>query len=280
MSNFSQDQQSGPFKMRLFRYWKSGTFEVIIDGQPARIKCIAGSNESLHDAEQLCAQKAERVQKIIDGTVSREWGYDRPIREEIIREIDSDNVITRNYYGALILNTTSVTIFDIDDHKKSFWQLLGLKKFNKKAEIINTLRTLHHQDALPGTTWRIYETTKGIRLIVLGRYIEPDSAEFHKFSQQIGADSLYNMLCAKQNCYRARLTPKPFRMHINTIKYRCPVPEGEETRYREWVAEYERVSAEFGVCRLIETLGNSLADNSIVDLHDRYCLNESASRLA
>lgn len=277
MNNFKDDFNGG---MRLYRYWKTIDFEIFIDGAPHIIKCTAGSNHSLDDAAERCAQKAERVQKIINNQVKRDWKYERPIREEIVKEIDSDNIVTRNYYGALVLNTTSLSIFDIDQYQKSFWETLSFKKIDNKTGIIGKLRDLFNANALPGTTWRIYETTKGIRLIVLGQYIQPSSKLFEEFSKKINADNLYAFMCQKQNCYRARLTPKPFRMKIDCIKYRCPIPDGQETAYRSWVANYERESQNYAVCRLVDVLGTGSSDNFMVNFHDQLCLNDNANKLA
>lgn len=266
-------------RLRLFRFWAAKEFDIVVDGESRHIRCTAGSNESLHEAEQLCVRKASRVQQIVNREVRRESSYRRPTREVIIEELDSYNVITRNYYGALILNTSSVSIFDIDTYKKTFWETLTFKKIDNKTAIIGLLRRLYDQRILPGTTWRIYETCKGIRLIVLGQYIDPDSQLFKDFCNKINADNLYSMLCFHQGCYRARLTPKPFRMNIRCIKYRCPVPAGEEQNYRDWIVTYELESKKYAVCRLVDTLGGASADNRIVELHDRYCCSNDDKRL-
>lgn len=266
-------------EMKLFRYWRTREFGILIDGEVSKISCTAGSNVSIEDADVKCEQKARRVQSLIAGTETREQEYDRPIREEIIQEIDPNNIVTRNRYGALILNTTSLNIYDIDHHKLSFWETLGFKKDNKTV-IIENLRTLYKTHGKLNSTWRIYETCKGIRLIVTNVHFPPSSQEFADFSSLIEADPLYTMLCAKQHCCRARLTPKPFRMKIETIKYKCPVPEGEEERYRQWVANYEKHSERYAVCRLIETLGHTFNKDPIVDFHDRLCCNAHVTTLA
>ncbi len=267
-------------RLRLFRFWAEKEFEVVIDGERRKIRCRAGSNESKQAAEELCRQKAERVQLIVDKKVKRQNSYEKPTREHIIEEIDSENIITRNYYGALILNTSSVNIFDIDTYQKTFWERLTFKKIDNKQGIIGLLRRLHAEQIIPGTTWRIYETCKGIRVMVLGRFIEPGSEQFKNFCEKSNADGLYSWLCIQQRCYRARLTPKPYRMHIECIKYRCPVPEGQEQAYKNWEHEYANAARGFAVCRYVETLGGGVVDSRIIDLHDRYCLNDQAEKLA
>ena len=267
--------------MHLFRFWSSGDFEVLIDGKLVAITCSAGSNISQEHAEAQCAVKAEHVQNLIDGTVERDNSYERPVKEEIIEEIDDHNIVTRNRYGSLILNSCSLNIFDIDDYKHSFWESLGFGgKKDTKAAIIANLRKLFEKLDQRNNGWRIYETCKGIRLIVLGEYLDPRSSAFEQFSREINADSLYALLCAKQNCYRARLTPKPHRLHLERLKFVCPLPEDIEGRYEQWLEEYQQQSKNYAVCRLAEVLGDSSNENPIVAFHDRVCRSDTSLQLA
>ncbi len=267
--------------MHLFRYWRSGEFQIIIDGRPVTIVCAAGSNDSNADADIRCQEKAERVQLIVDGSVERKDSYERPVREQITHEIDECNIITRNRYGALILNSASLSIFDIDDYKRSFWESLGFgKKKDKKAAIVENLRRLFESYGQRNISWRIYETCKGVRMIVAGPYINPASSFFAQFSREINADPLYTLLCTKQNCYRARLTPKPHRLHIDRLKFVCPLPEDIDRKYSEWLANYQEQSKNYAVCRLIETLGATVSEDPIIDFHDRICCSEANLPLA
>ena len=267
--------------MHLFRFWHSGEFEVIVDGQPVTITCSAGSNLSLDDAEALCSAKAERVQSLIYGNAERDNSYEKPVREEITHEIDDCNIVTRNRYGALVLNSCSLNIFDIDDYRRSFWEAIGFGgKKDKKAAIVEHLRKLYETRDRRNVTWRVYETCKGIRLIVVGQYLDPRSSAFEQFSREINADALYTLLCTKQNCYRARLTPKPHRLHIERLKFVCPLPEDVEGRYVQWLEEYQQQSKNYAVCRLAGVFGNSFNENPIVDFHDRVCRSDTSLPLA
>lgn len=260
--------------MRIYKFWKSKEFEIMIDGALTTIVCKGASNDSLEDAAKACAEKAKRIQLIVDGKISRDLDYEKPIREEIVEKIDEHNIVTRNRYGALVLNTTAVNIFDIDEYRRSFWEVITFKQVqNSKKAILGHLKKLYEQRVLPRTSWRVYETAKGIRLIVLGDYINPDSRLFKKFARQINADKLYARLCVQQDCYRARLTPKPHRIGIKRIKFECPAPAQDAEKYQNWLQKYEAKSQLFSVCRLLETFGNSLSDNQIVEYHDRYCCN-------
>jgi len=262
-------------RMHLFRYWCSQEFSVLINGQPEPIICSAGSNDSEADAAIRCEEKARRVQMLINGEMERDNSYDRPVREEITHEIDEYNIVTRNRYGALVLNSSSVSIFDIDDYKHSFWEIFGIGvKKDKKTAIVECLRRLYENHSQRDTSWRIYETCKGIRMILTGQYIDTASPFFGQFSREINADPLYTLLCTKQSCYRARLTPKPHRLHINRIKFSCPLPVNAEQQYAEWLANYQEQSKNYAVCRLIETLGARIAEDPIIDFHDRVCCSD------
>ncbi|PKL41707.1 MAG: hypothetical protein CVV41_17380 [Candidatus Riflebacteria bacterium HGW-Riflebacteria-1] len=268
-------------RLHLFRYWRAGEFQIIIDGQPVTITCSAGSNESPTVAENLCAAKAERVQLIIDGAIERESNYEKPVREEITHEIDEYNIVTRNRYGALVLNSSSVSIFDIDDYKRSFWEAIGFgAKKDKKTAIVEHLRGIFAKHRQRDTSWRIYETCKGIRMIMVGQYLSPSSQSFEQFSREINADPLYTMLCARQSCYRARLTPKPHRLHIDRLKFTCPLPDDVEGKYDEWLANYQDQSKNYTVCRLLEVLGTRISEDPIIDFHDRVCCSDISLPLA
>ena len=84
--------------------------------------------------------------------------------------------------------------------------------------------------------------------------------EFH-------CDSLYMTICQKQDCFRARLTPKPYRMNMR--RYKVPFPrEIEDAEFQGWLAEYERESRNFNVCKFIEQVGARHSVNDVVHLHD------------
>ncbi len=70
MQDFESGKDDFNGKMRLYRFWKTMPFDVIIDGRSERINCTAGSNISLADAAGRCAAQAEKIQKIIAGRES------------------------------------------------------------------------------------------------------------------------------------------------------------------------------------------------------------------
>jgi hypothetical protein len=84
--------------------------------------------------------------------------------------------------------------------------------------------------------------------------------EFH-------CDPLYTRLCIKQGCYRARLTPKPYRMKMRAYKVMFP-GSGQDPAFQRWLADYERESRNFSVCKFIEQVGARHSVNNVMQLHD------------
>ena len=256
--------------MKLYKYWTAEKRKILIDSEEQEITCYGGSNVSLEEAYLRAREKAEKIQRKIAGERNVFDRYEAEIREEILRIIDDHSAITRNRYGAQVLNAENLMILDIDKPKASGGGLGGL--FKKKDtrtpkeqifEMVRDLAITKHKDY----SFRIYETYQGARVIVLGRDLDPRAVETKKMMDEFNCDPLYITLCIKQGCYRARLTPKPYRMNMKPYKVQYP-REGEDRGFQEWLAKYEWESRGFSVCKFIEQVGMRNAINEVVQLHD------------
>ena len=91
--------------------------EIVIEGVTVRFK--AASEQSQEHAEELLKKKEERYRNCLEG---RDRGrktppdaeYEAPIAEEICETLDEHNIVTRNRYGARVLNTDELLFLDID----------------------------------------------------------------------------------------------------------------------------------------------------------------------
>ena len=252
--------------MKLYKYWTVTKQKILIDGTEQQIVCYGGSNISMEDAQTRAREKAEKIERKIAGEKHLFDRYEAEIREELLRTIDDHSAITRNRYGAQVLNTENMMILDIDKPKPTG----GL--FKKKDtrppkdqifDMVKTLATTKYKEY----GFRLYETYQGARVIVLGRDFDPRAGETKKMMDEFNCDPLYTMLCNKQGCYRARLTPKPYRIKVPGYKVKYP-REAEEGEFQRWLSEYESVSRNFSVCKLIEQVGASQSLNEVVRLHD------------
>ena len=257
--------------MKIYKYWVTEKQKILIDGNEQEITCYGGSNVSAEEARLRAREKAEKIERKIAGEKHLFDRYEAEIREELLRILDDHSAITRNRYGAQVLNTEKMMILDIDKPKPtSGGGLAGL--FKKKDarppkeqifEMVRNLATTKYREY----AFRLYETYQGARVIVLGSDFDPRLDETKRLMQEFNCDPLYTTLCIKQGCYRARLTPKPYRMKLRGYKVKYP-REGEESEFQRWLSEYESLSRDFSVCKLIEQVGTRQDMNDVVRLHD------------
>lgn len=252
--------------MKIYRFWVIETAKVNIDGQEKEIHCYGGSNISQDDAGAKAREKIEKVKRKIAGEPDVFETYEAEIREEIVRPLDPRTVITRNRYGAQILNVEDVMIMDIDKPRFSLMDLFRRPQ-DGKARMIDMIRRLAAKPQYLGCGFRVYETHNGIRVIVLGRSFDPRSHETHKMMKEFNCDRLYMTMCRKQACFRARLTPKPSRMRLKAHKVRFPRNQEQENSFRKWLTGYENASRNFRTCKFIEQLGSGFITDT-VRLHD------------
>jgi hypothetical protein len=252
--------------MKIYKYWTIEKQNILIDGKEQEIVCYGGSNVSVEDARGKAREKAQKIQRKIAGEKHLFEDYEAEIREEILQIIDDHSAITRNRYGARVLNVENLMILDIDKPKPTGGLFKKKDTRPPKEQIFEMVKNLattkYNQYA-----FRIYETYQGARVIVLGREFDPRDRDTKKMMDEFNCDPLYTMLCIKQGCYRARLTPKPSRMKFRSYKVKYP-REGDDGEFQRWVSEYESACRNFSVCKFVEQVGASHYVTDVVKLHD------------
>ncbi len=261
--------------MKLNKYWVKEEYQITVNKQRETIHVWGGSNSSESDARENARIKAEKIQtKINSGSLDE--AYEVAIREHIVTEINSSNVVTVCRYGAQVLNTEQYTILDLDDYPVDFFDIFrGLSKMSKKERIVHKFKQKLKKRPQLGDDFRIYETAKGIRVIGK-KYVSPQDKKYRSLMRFFYVDWIYIEMSRKQNCYRARLTPKPYRMRGKTFRVTSPLI-CETPEYKEWSTEYQQRSQNFSVVRLIETIGSNFSMDPVIRLHDKTC-NMSANK--
>lgn len=276
--------------MRIYRYWTKCSRDILLPDkeksfvQPTSV--YGYSNASEEAARQCGEQLLDGLQKFLSEDAVP-WSYDeRPIREEILRELSPENIVTRNRYGAEVLNSTQLAFIDIDGSLPCsgglFHWLAGL--FGRKGSTTDLDRVAALAGAGPfvrGCQIRVYRTKAGYRLLlpdcgIAGKDSGPLMKQFH-------ADPLYASLCRLQNCYRARLTPKPFRLRIHGRKFKFPErTEDEAAEEARWLEEYNAKMESYAVCSYLGTVNGPEgdSDNAAVRFHDDRTKAMSSLRLA
>jgi hypothetical protein len=244
-----------------------------------------------------------------------------PIREEVL-ERGEYGVITRNVYGARCLNTPNVMIVDIDYREKSiigcllsaaslfalivtlgrqeyyyaaiafgvFVVVLGLtmlfQRYQSHSIVSQAIQRVRREvRKRDGWCVRVYDTPAGLRLIGVHDLFEPKSSLVKEFLEAVRSDPSYVKLCQKQNCFRARVSAKPWRCDIQgkIPPGVWPVPEERLELRKAWVQKYELQCQSFAACRFKESLGSAAMHPiaaHFVQWHDRLCSANSNLPLA
>jgi hypothetical protein len=268
--------------MRVFQYWTRVEGLVQIAGIPKKVQVSGGSDRSLLEAEADARRRLLLVQHRIDGKASRDDDYEVDICEEVLARLDAHSVITRNRYGAAVLNSSGLLFIDIDQPPWSWRDLFGHSTLEKrKTRIVEHVKQLVRKaPELRGLGVRVYETHAGIRAIVTGRSFDPRADSTDRLLRRFHADPIYRALCRKQGCFRARLTPKPCRLSCNTHKVVFPRTDAAaQAEHAGWVASYERACAGHCTCRLLCSIGHVVRERAI-DWHDRDTGASTGHRLA
>lgn len=254
--------------MKIYKYWQIETGKGYIGQEEIEIRCYGGSNLSEEDARVKAHEKIEKVRRKLAGDKHAFDSYDVEIREEIVQALDENAVITRNRYGAQVLNVQDLMIMDIDQPKSSFLDLFRRRDESaNKQKIVAMVRKLSQKPAYQGYGFRVYETKKGIRVIVLGKTFDPQADATSAMMKEFHCDALYTLLCKRQGCFRARLTPKPSRMKVRGYRVKFPRSAEDEREFQAWLVDYEAASRNYSVCKWVEQIGPGYAPEA-VRVHD------------
>ena len=326
------------------RFWAEARIQQRHEDRQVTIRRFGWSSESQEDADKRAAERAREAWARFEGGEKvdrreRKVPYNGaegvPIREEIVL-VQGEQVVTRNVYGALCLNSPNVLFADIDlvFEEATAWLpavslvlaaalCLCLKMYYKLdlgwgtalgiflmvflafwlfwALWVRLTRTRKGRQAYqevarnrigtfvakhPDWRLRIYETPAGLRLLAIHRTFAPDEPEVLELFSEVGADKFFVKMCQRQNCFRARVSPKPWRIGIETHMRPAgvwPVDPQRLPERRAWVETYERQAENFASCRFLEELGNGAKDPeccAVLALHDRLCKSDTELPLA
>lgn len=242
-----------------------------------------------HEAEERLERLSGRIRRGDPFPRGYEYGS-RPIREEILDTIGAEAepraVLTRNRYGAKVLNAARLLFLDVDLPEGAGPPGFIGKLFGAKGAESTALDKLRASLASAGKgAFRIYRTAAGFRALAAEREFDPAGAEAQSLMKATGTDPWFVKLCLAQKSFRARLTPKPWRMGLKSPPGEYPRDDPESgRRFAEWLAEYEQASKRHATCKYLETVGKGGmiggGDPELVELHDRATRATEALPLA
>ncbi len=287
------------------RFWAEGRISKRDKKGQVTVRRFGWSDESQEAAQGRADLRArEAFDRITSGEslprVEPKRAYNGaegvPIREEIVAR-HGETIITRNAYGALCLNTPNVLFADVDLQEGFFRRLLRLTLgvllrpvapgLAEDAEARARGRIGRFVTANPGWSLRVYRTPAGFRLLAMHRTFAPSEPAVSELFEAIGTDRIYARMCVRQQCFRARVSPKPWRIgigdHIKPPRGVWPVQPAQIPGRERWIRDYERAAKGFAACRFEGTVGGRGEDPAAVAvqrLHDDLCQAERALSLA
>ncbi|WP_201566360.1 hypothetical protein [Psychrobacter immobilis] len=162
----------------------------------------------------------------------------------------------------------------------------------------------------PNESFRLYQTPAGFRIIATHDTISPSDKLVEEWFEYFHADANYVRLCQAQQCFRARLTAKPWRMtEVENNKLAKDIPAKDfwfgsdntdvensiEQRQdalkarKQWLADYDKYAKNYRACHYVESMaGKEVANNSkvqasiddFVQWHERACQVNKALPMA
>ncbi len=288
--------------MKIPAFWSKGVAEdTDRTGRQASLSCWRSSDRSQEDAQQsaLAAAK-ERLRGILNGTRPDRYLYgETPLREETVEKFtgaagDVVAVVTRNAHGCLVLNTARVMFIDLDFppvFRRESLRYFFTRLFNKSApsplsrrESAITERLEQFLGGHPHWGLRLYRTCAGLRALVTHELFDPAADATLAVLQSVGADPLYVRLCKAQQCFRARLSPKPWRCGLRARPVRWPAQNpDQQARYEKWQAEYAARQIPYATCRFLGALGDGRVHPEvarIIEVHNKSSRCQEALDLA
>ncbi len=274
------------FRERFPQYWARGS--------SGHILCWGWSQVDMGSAQAVADRRAGELAKRSLEDLRRSdrcWAYypERPVRELILGQVTASDLsllglVTRNSYGCEILNARRAMFVDIDrpESPKNRPGLLA-RLFRRRPPEADASSDPWLDEALaraeawtqahPGWAWRVYQTFGGLRLLATHATMDPTSSDSDLTLSALGSDPLYRRLCQSQQCYRARLTPKPWRCGLPDKPPRWPWGDGAvEKSFGQWLERYDLLRGNFSTCHLIAEYGPALVHpeiRPIVEAHDQ-----------
>jgi hypothetical protein len=271
--------------MHIPKAWAKATGEALAQDKQKFSLAVWGWGDDPANAREEASRRLERLIGRIRRGEPFPAGYEyamRPPREEILEtfpgtpDAEPAAIVTRNRYGARVLNTARLLFLDVDVPQPGFMQrmrrIFSPSSPGPEQAVLAKLRDVLRRSGR--ATFRVYRTAAGLRAIAIDREFDPAGRDAQDLMKSTGTDASFVRLCLAQKSFRARLTPKPWRCG-------CPQPPGQHPRTDEalrkefaaWLGRYESACAKYATCRYLETIGSGSPTNTagkLVALHDKH----------
>jgi hypothetical protein len=130
----------------------------------------------------------------------------------------------------------------------------------------------------PDWNLRLYRTPAGMRVMATHQTFSPTDPSVTECFDALKTDPLYATMCRNQQCFRARISAKPWRIgisgHMRPRPGVWPVAPDRIAQRSLWIAEYELAASVYAACEFIESVGSGKIHpdvRPVLELHDDSC---------
>jgi hypothetical protein len=288
--------------VKLPNFWAHATAEENdAQGNPVSFSCWRSSDSSEGEAHASALEAAKRVvRKLLLREPLQQYGYNTgALREQVIERLNDGTgeligAVTQNGYGSLVLITAHVMFVDVDfppvaageGLRHTFKSLFKRTTPSPVAQREEAARQQVERFLNDNPRWgvRLYRTAAGMRVLATHDLFDPRTDATRSVFEALGADPLYVRLCQAQECFRARLTPKPWRCGYYANRVAWPRENADaQNRFDQWNSEYNTRQTRYATCRFLASLGSSAVHpeaGRIVELHDHMTRSDQPLELA
>lgn len=131
-------------------------------------------------------------------------------------------------------------------------------------------------DQNPSAHFRLYRTPMGYRVLAMHKTFDPATDEPFEILNSWKSDRIYIQMCKNQRCFRARVSPKPWRIGVGRLAPRpgvWPIKLERMPDREKWVKHYSEKSKKFASCEFVVKIGSNIVDTkaeAVRVLHDEY----------
>lgn len=278
------------------RFWTTADDHVPgPHGLDLALRVWGWSTTSVADAAAVAADRLAQIrQKAAAGEdlASAKYYPRLPLREETLAEVTGPDgallaVVTRNRYGAEVLNTDALLIADVDLPEGAdpgsggvvsggglLGRLFGRRQEDRPAvpgpEEAALQRIQAFADAHPDLGVHAYRTAAGLRVLVTGGDLPPGTAAAEQVLRDLESDPVYIQLCTTHQTYRARLTPKPWRCGHQAKTVTWPYAEGLVGQAERWLGRYHELSSGYASTHHLSSVGPAPTEQErlVIETHD------------
>ncbi len=146
-------------------------------------------------------------------------GEEPVVSADGLYDLPDEAWLTVNHYNALVLNTSNLLIADVDFGDPRLDKYAGADDCDQVIRNVEEVSRLDRKIMgfedwkFADQSFRVYRTHSGCRVVCTSKTFPWSESAWlaRRLMQFLRTDPHYVRLCDEQKCYRAKLTPKPWR---------------------------------------------------------------------